>query len=962
MNNLKKVLALGLALVMLLGMFTIVSAADAKDATQLTDWDKITHQNAVALNVDLGIIEGMPDGSYSPEANIDRASWAKLVYVAKNGDDDAEVYENASNQLSDVAGNWAAGYINYLFANEFISGDGTGHYNPDNNVTVVEACKTMLTILGYDSKDRGYEGSAAWDGKVMSDAKANGLMKSVTNQKSNAALTRDDAAQIIYNALAARTVEKNKTYDQGNQYVSSYTYKNTLGYQVFDLIKLSGVVSEVNDKGYATFVTDADAAGRLMADKKAPANGNKVNGEVKASLADVGQYCDVFVKGEVNYNFTDGYIDEIISVDELVSTTVSRSTISPLATVTNGVKFDDQDKERIWTRGDDMYVGAQPEKDANGNPAYGTGATETLVSCYINGKPNTTTTEWVARQGDVAELYDIDENGKVDTIKIMRYNVAEINGTVRTKVEAGEDCVLIPNVTKGKYVPVAQVSGNWQDLTDGDVVLFYSNGETDGNKMVLVLEKAESVTGKVTAKAAGATGKSTITLGGKTYKCSGINNEPYDVDIKNTFDYENEFTVYLDKNGGICYSVQNTDETVTGNVAVVLDSKWITSDYIGSTEYLQAKLLFLDGSTKIVRVNKIGVGINSITMKTVVGDEARATANSDRMIYCNDSVALNEAGTKTFPLVGTTYEDGFFSYRVDSNGYYELTNLSQSAKNWDAVIDLEGHNSDGLTGIEKRPKYAANDTANSKTIFLVAKFDENTNEDVYSTYTGYANVSAITYGNFDGGVAIHDKDRTDNSSVNGSAKYVFLHAQALADDIPEGFIFLRNRTSNEDVDGNYTLNIVDAQGNETTMKFEYDADTLFYDSNDKLAVVSLYAISDINDGVVGKVTRVSEGAIDNAHYGNLTGIGDGVVSLEANGVRSAYEYDDKTVMVLIDLKEDPENLNSGRYAYDTVSELDPENLDTATDVYDHVWVGLVEQDGLCDYIYVVRGVHLSQNG
>ena len=73
MNNLKKVLARGLALVMLLGMFTVASAAEAKVATQLTDWDSITHQNAVALNVDLGIIKGMPDGSYSPKENIDRA-------------------------------------------------------------------------------------------------------------------------------------------------------------------------------------------------------------------------------------------------------------------------------------------------------------------------------------------------------------------------------------------------------------------------------------------------------------------------------------------------------------------------------------------------------------------------------------------------------------------------------------------------------------------------------------------------------------------------------------------------------------------------------------------------------------------------------------------------------------------------------------------------------------------------
>lgn len=940
MNNLKKVLALGLALVMLLGMFTIASAEEAKVATQLTDWDKVTHQNAVALNVDLGIIEGMPDGSYSPEANIDRASWAKLVYVAKNGDDDAEVYENASNQLSDVSGNWAAGYINYLFANEYISGDGSGHYNPDKNVTVVEACKTMLTILGYDSKDRGYEGSAAWDGKIMSDAKAQGLMKNVTNQKSNSALTRDDAAQIIYNALSARTVEKNKTYDQGNQYVSSYNYMNTLGYQVFDLIKLTGVVESVDDKGYVTFVTDG-SAGSLMADKKTPYNGGKVNSEVKGSLADVGQYCEVFVKGEVEYNYADGYIEAINAVDELVSVNVARTTVTPMATVTNGVDFAGQ-KQYIWDRTHDLYIGAQPERVGGSNSAVDDAA----MSYYVNGEKQPGPVK--VRQGDVAELYDINENGKVDTIKILKYSVAEVTGTVRTKTEGGEEWVIIPGVA-GKYVPTAQVTGNWQDLAEGDVVLYYSNGKT-GDQMVIGLEKAEAVTGKVTAISQNDnSGKSTVTLGGKTYKCSGINGDAYDTGIDGEFDYDNEFTAYLDKNGGICYKVQNTDEAVAGNVALVLDSFWVDNGGIDATKYLQAKLLFLDGSTKIVRLNKIGTGTDTITMKTIV-DEGKVS-NDNRQIEYTTPV-------NGMVLDDLSYTDGFFSYRVDANGYYELTNLAQYTKNWATEVELKGHDTSPYTGIEKRPQYAANDSANSRTVFVVGKYDTNTDEYVYSAYTGYSNVPAITLANFEGGVAIHDKDRT-TGNTNGSAKYVFLQGKALADDIPEGFIFLRNTSSSRDADGNYTLSIVDAKGAETTMKF---ADTA---SNMGMAGVDdkilLWAVSDINDGVVGTVTKVATGTPDeHVHYDRLTGIGDGVVSL-ADG--TAFEYDDKTVMVLIDLKQDPDNLTAQKYAYDTVTELDPDHLDMDESVYNPTYlnVGLIEQDGLCDYIYVVRGVWLQQD-
>lgn len=70
MKNLKKVLALGLALVMILGMFTIASAAETKkSATEFTDWNEVEHKDAVALAVDLGIISGKPDGSFDPKGH-----------------------------------------------------------------------------------------------------------------------------------------------------------------------------------------------------------------------------------------------------------------------------------------------------------------------------------------------------------------------------------------------------------------------------------------------------------------------------------------------------------------------------------------------------------------------------------------------------------------------------------------------------------------------------------------------------------------------------------------------------------------------------------------------------------------------------------------------------------------------------------------------------------------------------
>uniref|UniRef100_UPI0025EFAD38 S-layer homology domain-containing protein n=1 Tax=uncultured Pseudoflavonifractor sp. TaxID=1221379 RepID=UPI0025EFAD38 len=79
MRNLKRVLSLALASVMLLGMMVISAGAADKTAADLTDIDKVTNKDAVNLMVDLGIIEGKPDGSFAPAEGVDRATMAKLI-------------------------------------------------------------------------------------------------------------------------------------------------------------------------------------------------------------------------------------------------------------------------------------------------------------------------------------------------------------------------------------------------------------------------------------------------------------------------------------------------------------------------------------------------------------------------------------------------------------------------------------------------------------------------------------------------------------------------------------------------------------------------------------------------------------------------------------------------------------------------------------------------------------------
>lgn len=938
MKNLQKVLALGLALIMLMGMFTVASAAEAKVATDLTDWDSIAHQNAVALNVDLGIIKGMPDGSYKPTENIDRASWAKLAYVAACGDEDADAYLGTVTGLKDIAGNWAEAYISYLAANAYISGDETGNYNPGNQVTVVEACKTMLTILGYNAKDRGYENNAAWSGKIMSDAKANGLMDGVDkDQTAMKPLTRENAAQIIYNALAAQTVEEVKTYDQGNQYVSRYDKDVPLGYKVFNLIKLEGIVNSIEKDGTVNFASLKPLGVATGWNGGASVSTGKVNKYVGGDIADVGQLCTVFVKGVASFDAANNVVSTISVVDELVSANVAPSDTLPLLTVTKGANFQSE-PTKVWNIKDtENYVGVDCEVTTSTvNGVTTTTPDYSVISYYVNGNADQGATN--AQPGDIAKLYDTDNNGKVDTIAIVKYQVAKLSGPVRTqKDSANKDTVMIPGVTAG-FIPTSQVKGPYTSLKQDDVVLFYTNRLTGlaTSDDVVTVEIPETVTGKISR----VDSKGRATVNGTVYPATGITGgTQHSATAMNGWnDFENEYTFYLDKNGGLCYNVQNTDAAVAGNVAVVLESRWITGGTIDATNYLQAKLMLADGDVVITPIDRVGVQTaNGVVMCTL--DTTTDTANKKvaYTAYANLKAA-----------------DGFWSYRVNASGHYELTNLTLRDRDFAGTFASIAEGSVANTiKVEKKPNFLMNGltaetgySANSETVFLVEKYNAATDTSTYETFTGYANVPAMNAGTVKTVAAISAKDNLGN--VIGAAKYVFIKTGSYADDLPEGLIFRVDGENGRDAD-NYTIEVLDPKtGSRTVMV----VDSLSYVNNAR----KMYTVDAISDGVVTGMTEVTASDADKGlTMGTLKSIGAGVVTSNEG---KSFQYDGSTICILIDLKITPANGTqlSSAGVIDPASGVDmDENVyATGTELY-----VIADKEDLASYIYIVRTMKQS---
>ena len=615
MRNLKRVLSLALASVMLLGMMVIGAGAADKTAADLTDMDKVTNKEAVSVMVDLGIIEGKPDGSFAPTEGVDRATMAKLITYVLMGDVDAAIFEGTSTDLTDIDTNWAEGYIKYCYANGIISGDGQGHFFPTQGVTVVQAAKMLLVALGYDAEASKYQNNAMWSVNIMKDAQVAGLLNGVEGT-ANDTLTRDGAAQMIFNTLNAKTVTPKFQYDMGVQYLSEYVVSSTtLGYQTYGMVKVTATVTGI-ENGKAVLSPTTVGTNNLAISKTLTATPDMV-----------GNVVSLYVKGTLD---TDG---KLAKAEKLISTSLVISATNVLGTSTDGTKVTGYE------------VGTTNDLTTNksGNKKYIAELDEN-VKYFENGAPlenvNAANEKIVA--GTVVELIDANNNGKADLVKLTNKTVKTLTNDVKTKTEDDVLMVSVPGVTSD-YVDAKTVSG-YEGLVKNDVVLVVTVGG------VTYIEKAASVEGVVT----GIKGE-TYKVDGVYYAVSGLAGASNSGYTDNGSDFKNTYTFYLDNGNNIVKAVKVSEETVT-KTAVALEYGMVGGgEAIGASNVFQAQLLFEDGTVEVVEMSKF----DGMTVVASGAGEGQV-----------DYSAVNKTANKGV----------FVDYSVDKNGKYELTKVEDDSK------------------------------------------------------------------------------------------------------------------------------------------------------------------------------------------------------------------------------------------------------------------------------------------
>ena len=231
MKNLKKVLALVLAVVMIMGVVTVASAKTYTDV-------KATDDYATAIDIlsNLKILDGFKDGdnySFKSGDKFTRAQAAKIVAIVHNAATNGKIkdqtaisalYSNAQNPFVDCNSSWALPFINYCRITGLADGMTATTYEPNRYVTGVQFLKLMLTTLNFNTAKEGYTGTG-WDVNVLNRANEVGLTAGLKDGwKAIDPITRGEAAQVLYNALTAYLVEYGQNIKAYNPEVKAGTF------------------------------------------------------------------------------------------------------------------------------------------------------------------------------------------------------------------------------------------------------------------------------------------------------------------------------------------------------------------------------------------------------------------------------------------------------------------------------------------------------------------------------------------------------------------------------------------------------------------------------------------------------------------------------------------------------------------------------------------------------------------
>jgi hypothetical protein len=142
--KLNKVLSLVVVVVMLFTLSTFAAYQDVKSDA--------SYSEAVDVLSALKILNGYEDGSFKPDGKITRGEFSKVVAGAIGLAESAKANATGGIFKDVAADLWSSGYIATAYQAGIVNGMGDGTFAPEAEVTYDQAVKMLVAALGYTPK------------------------------------------------------------------------------------------------------------------------------------------------------------------------------------------------------------------------------------------------------------------------------------------------------------------------------------------------------------------------------------------------------------------------------------------------------------------------------------------------------------------------------------------------------------------------------------------------------------------------------------------------------------------------------------------------------------------------------------------------------------------------------------------------------------------------------------------
>lgn len=229
----KKIIAVILAVIMIMSLATVAFAANS-----FTDISNSKNKEAIETLYELGVIDGYSKTKFGPKLTLSRAEACAIMVRALYGD--KIVYW--TNSFTDVPVRaWYAPYVDVAVYYDIMHGHSATTFAPDEDITYDQMATLVLNALGYNAPQL----SGTWPENVERIANILGLYDNTSRfVLGSDAITREDACQMLYNALDCSVVE----YVRGRIVETDQTLYEAMGFEYEpEYIYTTGIITDLVD-------------------------------------------------------------------------------------------------------------------------------------------------------------------------------------------------------------------------------------------------------------------------------------------------------------------------------------------------------------------------------------------------------------------------------------------------------------------------------------------------------------------------------------------------------------------------------------------------------------------------------------------------------------------------------------------------------------------------------------------